>query len=190
MSHIIIGLVGELASGKGTASTYLKETYGASTHRFSTMMRDVADRLSISQTRENLQTISKLFRDAFGGDVFSHALVKEVMGDSSPIIVIDGIRRPEDVTHLKTLPGFLLVSITADMDTRYNRLILRGENEDDTSKTKEQFVEDTKREAEQKILEIAQAATHIVNNNGSRESLYTQLDDIITKYAPQSKKNA
>ena len=51
---IIIGLVGQLACGKGTVAEYLKEKYGASVYRYSTMLRDVLNRLYLEINRVNM----------------------------------------------------------------------------------------------------------------------------------------
>ncbi len=42
---IILGFAGEIASGKGTAAKYLVGRHEAATYRFSTMLRDIVERL-------------------------------------------------------------------------------------------------------------------------------------------------
>jgi len=42
---IIIGLVGQMASGKGTIAEYLRDKHGADFFTFSTVLRDVLNRL-------------------------------------------------------------------------------------------------------------------------------------------------
>ncbi|PIR74295.1 MAG: hypothetical protein COU35_03310 [Candidatus Magasanikbacteria bacterium CG10_big_fil_rev_8_21_14_0_10_47_10] len=180
---IVIGLVGQLASGKGTAAAYLKEKHGASTYRFSSILRDIADRLYLDQSRGNLQLISQVLRQNIREDLLSEVIAKDAMNDPHELVVIDGVRRPDDVKHLRTIPGFILVHITADAEKRYDRLIKRGENTDDTQKTFEQFKADHAREAELKINEIATQANDTLDNNGSLEELHKQLDKLIQKYA-------
>ena len=75
-----------------------------------------------------------------------------------------------------------MVEIFAEPRTRYERLIKRGENADDNSKTYEQFLEDHKRSTEMSIPEVVARATEHVDNNGSLEELYSQLDALVKKY--------
>ena len=66
MAKIIFGLVGTLASGKGAVKQRLIERYKAEDCRFSTILRDVLNRLDVPTTRENLQNVSTSLRQLFG----------------------------------------------------------------------------------------------------------------------------
>jgi len=175
----IIGIVGQIASGKGTAAEYLKETYGASTYRFSTMLRDILSRIYIEHSRENLQDLSYILRQQFGEETLAKTMAHDVINDESSLVVVEGIRRPGDVAHLTKLPNFTLTEIFADMETRLERIKKRGENTDDTTKTLEEFKRDHEKEAEQKITEIAAEAKTRIDNNGTLEDLHKQLDTLI-----------
>ena len=178
---IIIGIVGEIASGKGTATKYLIEKYQAANYRFSTALRDVLNRVYVEIKRENMQTLSQILRENFGQELLARVMAEDVKKESNPLIVIDGVRRFTDITHLKQLPEFKLIYIVADMEKRFERLRLRRENEDDANKTLEQFKLDSQAEAEKEITAVGQTAYYIINNNGSFEDLYRQIDEIITK---------
>lgn len=180
-NKIILGFVGQIASGKGTVVRYLKNKHGASAYRFSSMLRDILSRLYLEINRENMQKISQILRKNFGEDTLAKVMAEDVKNDQNQIIAIDGIRRPDDVKYLKQIHGFVLVRITAAIETRYERLSRRGENADDLSKTFEQFKQDHHGEAELKIGEIAKQATEKIDNNGSLEDLYKQLDKLIPK---------
>jgi len=179
---LILGFVGQIASGKGTAAAYLKEKHHASVHRFSTMLRDVLNRLYLEVDRDNLQKLSSAIREFFGSDTLSKVIAEDVKKDTSELIVIDGVRRPDDVKYLKNIPAFILVNINADIEKKYERIIKRGENTDDTIKTFEEFKKDHGREAEVQINDIAREAAEHIDNNGTLKELYKQLDEIISKY--------
>jgi dephospho-CoA kinase len=179
MSKLILGITGELASGKGTAADYFVKKHGASTHRFSTMLRDIAKRMYLEESRENLQKLSTLFRGNFNEDLLSMVIYKDVESDEHDLIVIDGVRRMGDIEYLKSLPGFRLIYIETDVKERYDRIITRGENSDDNSKTLEEFKEDNKREAERQIKDLKNKASVVIDNNGSFDELYKQLDEIV-----------
>lgn len=175
---IIIGLCGEMASGKGTVVKYLEEKYGAVSHRFSTSLRDVLSRLSIEVSRKNMQDLSRVLRETFGQNLLAKVIAEDAKNSNNKIIVIDGIRRPADIEYLGKLPEFKLIYVTADIKTRYERIIKRGENEDDLSKTFENFKKDHEAETELEIPRIGSNANIKIDNNGSLERLYEQVDKI------------
>lgn len=179
----IFGFVGQIASGKGTANEYLKTHHSASTYRFSTMLRDLCNRMYLDITRDNLQTMSTAIRTYFGEETLSKTMAEDAKRDPAQLISIDGVRRPGDVEFLKKVPGFVLVHIFADMEKRYERIVKRGENADDASKTFENFKLDHQKEAELQIADIAKQATEQIDNNGTLDNLYAQLDKLVEKYS-------
>ena len=179
MPKIILGLSGEIASGKGTAAKYICESYGGSSHRFSTMLRDVAKRMYLEENRENLQKLSTIFRENFFDDILSSVIARDVENDPHEMIAIDGVRRMADITYLQKLSGFKLVYIDADIEKRYERITKRGENSDDGNKTLKEFKKDHEREAELQIRDLKNKADFVVDNNGTFEELYRQIDKII-----------
>ncbi len=182
MSKIILGLAGEMASGKGTVAEYLKIKYSASNYRFSTILRDVLMRLHLEQSRKNMQKTSTILRKAFGDDLLAKVIAEDVKKDNSEIIVIDGVRRLDDIKYLRKNKEFRLVYIDTGIKKRYGRIINRSENTDDQNKTFEQFVEEHKGEPELQIKGLKKYADIIIDNNGSKEELYKQIDKIIERY--------
>lgn len=176
---IILGLAGEIASGKGTTAQYIIDKHNGSSHRFSTMLRDVARRMYLEESRENLQKISTIFRQNFHDDLLSMVIAKDVENDSHEIIAIDGVRRLADISYLQKLDGFKLVYIEADIKKRFDRITKRGENTDDTEKTFEEFKKDHEREAELQIRELKDHADFVIDNNNDFNNLYRQIDKII-----------
>ena len=179
---LILGFTGLLASGKGAAAKYLEEKHQAGAYRFSTMLRDLLNRLYLPQSRDLLVKMSESMRAAFGEDVLAQTMANDVANDAHQIIVVEGIRRLADIAYLSKLPNFVLVEIFADPKVRYARLIKRGENKDDNSKTYEQFLADHQRSTEVSILEVIKHATERTDNNGNLESLRKQLDELVKKY--------
>lgn len=178
-NKIILGLAGEMAAGKGTVAGYIEKKHSGSSHRFSTMLRDVAKRMHLEESRENLQKISTIFRESFFDDILSSVIAKDVEDDEHEIIAIDGVRRIADILYLKKLPGFRLVYIDADIENRFSRITNRRENVDDSGKSFEEFKKDHEREAELQIKGLKNEADFVIDNNGSFEELYRQIDKII-----------
>ncbi len=181
MSKKILGFTGLIASGKDVTKKYIEEKYGASSHRFSTMLRDILTRLYLPITRENLQSLSLDLRTRFGGDTLARVIAQDVLNDKSEIIIIEGIRRADDIRELRNFPGFHLISIDAEAKTRYDRVIKRNENIGDADKTFEQFLFEGQQETELEIPKLIAESTYHLDNNGSLEDLYKQIDVIIKK---------
>lgn len=181
MPKIIIGIVGETAAGKTTATNYLVTKYQAVSFRFSDPLSDMLNRLYLEKNRPNLQKLSMVIRQHFGDNILSKTLKQDMEKSSAKIIIMEGIRRLGDIEHLKDLPNFILLAITTDIKTRYARLINRTEKSDDQTKTFEQFQQEAKHESEQHIQTIIMKAKFVINNESTKEELYTNLDRIITQ---------
>ncbi|MDZ7611839.1 MAG: AAA family ATPase [Candidatus Moranbacteria bacterium] len=175
----ILGLAGEIASGKGTVAKYIVDKHNGSAHRFSGILRDLAGRLYLEENRDNLQKMSTAAREYFGQDILCKTIYHDVLEDKHKRIAIDGVRRFQDVEKLKEIPGFYLVYIEADLETRFQRLRNRDENTDDKGKILEEFKQDGQKEAELQIKDLKKRADVVVDNSGSFEDLYSQLDKIL-----------
>ncbi len=179
MAKFIVGLTGQIACGKGTIKKYLMENYGAKDYRFSTILRDVLNRLHIPVERENLQSLSYVLRQKFGEDVLADAMLEDIKNDPHDVLVIDGIRRMTDIKHLHGKPNFFLIRVVSNEKIRYDRVVLRNENPGDAEKTFEDFLADQKRDAEQQIPEVMSNAQYEIINEGTIEQMHRKIDDII-----------
>ncbi len=170
-----------MASGKDVSKKYLEEKYGAKSFRFSTILRDILNRLDLPTSRDNNIKLSTVLRENFGQDLLAKVMAKDIGRATEEIVVADGVRRLDDIFYLSKLPGFVLVSIEADLKIRYERMLARNENAGDHEKTFADFEADHKRETEITIPEVMAAAKYHLKNNGSLEELYQQLDKIISE---------
>lgn len=179
MPKIILGFTGHIASGKDVCKKYLEKKYNAKSFRFSTILRDVLNRLDIPTSRDNMITLSTWTRETFGQNLLARVIAKDVADAAADMVVADGIRRLPDIEYLNQIPGFVLISIDAEAKTRYERLLSRNENEGDAQKTFAAFLADHKKETELTIPEVMATAKYKIDNNGSFEELYAQIDKII-----------
>lgn len=179
MAKLILGIAGEMVSGKGTIAKHVIAEHEGSAHRFSTILRDILDRVYLEHSRENLQRLSEIMRKNFGEDIFAKSIFHDVSEDMHSVVVVDGIRRMPDIAYLKTLPEFKLLYIEANIEKRYERIKKRDENSDDQAKTFEQFKADHEGEAELQIKDLKNYADFVVDNNGTYNELYGQIDKII-----------
>lgn len=179
MDKKILGFIGPMSSGKGTVAEYFKSKYDAETIRFSTTLREILDILHLPHTRENTQKMFLILAEGFGQSVLSRVIANKINNSNKKLVIVEGIRRPADLEFLEKIPGFRLVGITADVKTRFLRLKERNENTDDSSKTLEQFLQEHKVGTEIYIEDLMKKAITTVNNDGSLNELYLQLDKLV-----------
>lgn len=182
MPKIIIGLVGPVASGKDAAKKYIESKYSASSYKLSDALRDILKRLHLPISRTNLQDLSYDLRQRFGGDILSQTISADAQNDPSAIVIIDGVRRLEDISHLRSLPEFRLISVDADLEKRFERMRKRNENAGDAEKSFADFVADCQKEAEKEIPAVMATAAYQIDNNGSLDDLYHQIDKILSEF--------
>ncbi|MEK7644076.1 MAG: AAA family ATPase, partial [Patescibacteria group bacterium] len=90
-NKIIIGIIGENASGKTTATDYLKEKFGAVSFRFSDMLGDILKRLYLEHSRSNFQTLSTILRQNFSEDIMSRVIAEDVNNSAAILIITEGV---------------------------------------------------------------------------------------------------
>jgi len=178
---IIIGLVGEIASGKGAVVDYLVKKYGAGSYRYSKILRDILDRVYQDQARKNMNDLSDWLRKKFGEDILSKTLARDIEQDKNKLIVFDGIRRLPELNIFKKIPGFILIRVVGNPKIRYRRFIKRNENPGDDKKTYQQFLKDLKDVSDYEIPKVMQRADYEINNDGDLKNLHKQIDRIILK---------
>ena len=75
--------------------------------------------------------------------------------------------------------NFFLIKIDASPETRYERMKIRNENEGDSDKTFDEFLKDHESEADRNVAVVMEEANMSIDNNGTLEELYSQIDEII-----------
>lgn len=180
----IFAFAGEMASGKTTAAEHVLKKHAGVSYRFSDPLRDILARIGFPNTRENLQTLSTALRRSFGEDVLAKIVSRDVKNAKNKCIIIDGVRRPDDIKFLRKLPGFRLVYMEANLKNRYLRITKRGENPDDRGKTLEKFEKEQNQESEGKIRELEGSADIVIQNNGTLKEFYRKIDVFLQKKAP------
>jgi len=181
MSKLIIGFTGLIASGKEAAKNYIENKYGASSFKFSNILRNILNDIDVEQNRDNIIDLSTFLRQRYGEDILAKAIAKNVREADEKIIVVDGIRRLADIKYLQEVPGFVLVAIDADSKIRYSRSVTRNENPGDAQKSYDDFLNDHQKETETTIPEVMAKANYQINNNGDLNVLYQEIDKMMEK---------
>jgi len=178
---IVIGLAGQIASGKDTIADYIVKKYGGVSLSFSQPLRDILKRVFMPIDRANLVWLGQTLVDRFGTDILSKIISKEIESSDKKIFVLSNIRREGDVSCFKDWPRYILIGVETDPKICYDRLVKRSQNEDDKTKTWEQFQKDLQLSTEVSIDGLIKKSSVQINNNGSLEDLHQQIDKIIEK---------
>lgn len=177
---MIIGLTGKNASGKGEVAEILKKK-GFIYYSLSDIIRDEIINRSQTITRENLIKFGNMLREKFGPSVLAQRITKKL----SPSVnyVIDSIRNPFEIQSLRNLPGFMLINIQADPQTRFKRIKERKREND--PKTYKDFIDFEEREINnrsstmQQLDECEKMADHIIYNNSTKANLEKEIVKLI-----------
>lgn len=176
---IIIAIAGNIAAGKNEMAEYIQKRYRGRAYRSSEILRDILNRMHMSQTRENLQKASTMLRQYFGQDIISRVANLDLKKTKKRIIAINGVRRFDDLKHLRKDFILKLIFIDASLRNRFKRIKERAENKDDQKKSWEEFKKDHEKEAEKRIKSLRKKADYLIQNNGTRKKLYGEIDKIL-----------
>lgn len=186
MPNLIIGLTGRLGSGKGYAAAYLERRYGGVTFKFSAYLSQALDVMALENSRDNLVKLSEALRREFGEQVLSYALAKDAVASDAPVVVVDGIRRVDDLAALEPLPNFALVAVEATPEIRFKRIAGRGEKTDEQGISYEEFMAQEQRSTEITVPTVMARASHRISNDGTVEELERAVDDLMNSLNTKS----
>lgn len=184
---IVIGFTGKISSGKGLAAAYLAKKHQATLIMFSNSMRNILSSLSLPIHRKNLQKLSLILRQAFGQDIFSKAVAKEIIETKGKLFVIDGVRRWPDVAILVKQFNFFLVYIESDAKLRWRRMLSRNQNQNDATVSWLKFLKLDNAETEATISALKKPADFIITNNTTSADFFASLDQIMLTIKKRSK---
>ncbi|MBI4441323.1 AAA family ATPase [Candidatus Woesearchaeota archaeon] len=176
---MILGLAGTNASGKGTLCSILKEHYGFAIVSLADPLREEAAARKWESSTKNLISLGNEFRERDGPGALAILIRKRLpSGD----VVIDSIRNPAEVTELRKLPSFVLVSLDAPLKVRYERERSRGRV--GNVKSYEEWLAIEKMEDEQNPLHLQvhacmAMADYALVNDGSGEELKQKVAAVL-----------
>lgn len=178
-TKIIIGIAGKNGSGKDTAADYLVEKYHAHKLVFSDLLNEALSVFIEKIGREDNAWLSTNLRSRFGDGVLSAGMKKKIDSSKSSLIVISGFRDLGELAMLREYPGGILLYVSADIRTRWERITKRAVKADDQVSFEQFANEKEKLPSEQYIEQLGEAADFKVANDGTREQLAKQIDTIM-----------
>jgi dephospho-CoA kinase len=127
---LYIGVVGQIAAGKGILVRFLTEKLGFVSFSLSSIVHDELRKKGEEPTRQTLQDMGDELRRGFGDDVLARRLNEVIKGQKRDIVVIEGIRNPAEIEFFKKNQNFILIGVKTGRELRFKRLLSRGKTWD------------------------------------------------------------
>jgi dephospho-CoA kinase len=184
MNKILIGLTGEIGSGKTIFYDLLKEFLPDQKIvliNYSDTLKETLNLWYLDHTRENFKKLAIAMNSNFGDASLAHATTQKALKTDCNIAVLAGLRWMGDLERLKVAKG-LLVYVTADEKTRFERVKKRTEKSDEPDMTYQEFEKANQASNEVTIPKIGKEADFMINNNGSLEEFKSQVKEFIDKF--------
>jgi len=184
--RIIVGVVGQIASGKGILIKYLTEKLGFVSFSLSSILHDELKKKKVEKfTRKTLQDMGDELRKREGDEVLARRVIKTLLKQNKERIVIEGIRNPGEIEFLKKNPNnFILIGVKAKRELRFKRLLSRGKEWD--PKNYNDFVKVDKRDlgmgqdkSGQQVRKCLKMTDYMLTNNRDVESFYRKIERLF-----------
>lgn len=185
MPKIVIGLVGPIASGKGTIAKILEEK-GYKFYSLSEGLKEEVQRRGLKVSRYNCNLVSNDMRQNLGADILAKMTAEIIERDNPQYAVIDAIRNPREINYLRQKFNARIIGVVADQKKRYKMFFERGTFTEEL-KTWEQFKELDDREMaqvgehKQQVKASLNLADFVIENNGTIEELSQKVENFISK---------
>lgn len=184
---MIIGITGTLGSGKGSVVDYLVEQKGFKHLSVTSFMRTVAAERGIAPVRQTFHDIANEYRTKGPTKLIEATVEWGADQGISDGYVIEALHTLPEVQFVQSLGG-KVIAVDADIRTRYDRILQRGSDKDETTfeefsahEEKEMKSDDANRNNLADSIEFADAR---ISNDGTLEELRSAanaaLEEMLT----------
>ncbi len=179
---MLIWLTGRIAAGKWMIVEYLKDRW-FEYFTISQVVREEAQIRWVDITRKNLQDIWNEVRQNEWAGAWICRLISKM--ESGKDYIIDWIRNPGEIVELRKQKDFHLISIDADQEIRFDRMLKRAKDSD--PKTWELFLEIDDRDfgesdpLGQQVGKCMDLSDYKIENNWTLEQLHLSIENIYKK---------
>jgi len=173
----VIGVVGLPASGKGEFSKIAAEM-GVAVIVMGDVIRNAVKEGGMDPTDANLGAIANKLRAEWGMDAIAQLCVPEIERQTSPLVLIDGIRGDSEVNLFrKVFPGFTLISIDSSFENRLLRVAARGRSDD--FRTSDELHNRDERELGWGLGNALKQADMNIQNNGTLDEFSVAVHKLL-----------
>lgn len=171
LERTVVGFSGTIGAGKTTSATFLS-SQGYAITRFSNILRKILQNQNVPITRSSLQEIGLEIYKTGKQRWLGKEVVRQVSAEQR--VAIDGLRFPEDHSSLVESfgPSFRHIHIECDQKVRSVRNIDGGEEDIPLNKA-------LLHEVEGGITQLASLAHDHIDNNSTKENLFSSIEDIL-----------
>jgi len=179
----IIGITGTLGAGKGTIVDYLVNEKGFNHFSVRQYLIGEMEKRGLANNRDNMVVTANDLRAKHSPSFIIEELYRQAKQKGGNA-VIESIRTPGEIDFLKKQGNFLLLAIDADPKIRYERIKSRKSSTDNIDYNT--FVANEQREFtsddpnKQNLKKCIDQADNVLNNNGTINDLYRQLESSLT----------
>lgn len=173
----LIGLTGTNGAGKGEAAAFFLKS-GYAYFSLSDVIREELKKEGREPSRDNMIQMGNLLRERFGADILARRVMERVKAKA----VIDSIRNPQEVAFLRKQEAFILISLDAPVELRYERV--KGRGREESASTLKEFIakeaeEMTNSEKGQQLKNCMALADSRILNDAGLESLHQKLEKFL-----------
>jgi dephospho-CoA kinase len=177
---IVIGIMGTIASGKGTIARYLAEKHGFKHVVMGDLVRAIARKQGIKPTRENLHNLQARYR-AKDPAYFIKKVIARILKEKQKKWVVDGLRNPEDARELKKAFDAKLILVDAPVELRWKRARERKRGEEAKESLKD-FIKTEQQENKIFRFNITKRyADFKIINAGSKKQVFSATEKVLKK---------
>ena len=180
---MIIGLTGTFGAGKGEVSKILMNL-GYVYHSCSDVLRAELRTRGQPETIENLARLGNEIREKRGGGELPKRIIEIIRKRGENKAIVDSIRTVGEVEELRKEKDFVLLSIEAPIELRYQRVKRRGRHGDDLSYEDFRRLEEAQMNGEgfrQNLKKCMNIADYKISNIGSLEELKESIETVVAE---------
>ncbi len=186
---MIIGVVGQIASGKGVLVDYLIKNLGFISFSLSSIIHEELKKRKITEfDRKILQDVGDELRKKHGDGVLAKLALEKIKESklTNKNYVIEGIRNPGEIEFLKKQKNFVLIGVKAYRKIRYKRLLSRAKPWD--PKNWSDFVKVDRRDygvgqkkSGQQVGKCLAYCDYVLTNNKDLKDFQRKINNLIKK---------
>jgi dephospho-CoA kinase len=174
----VIAISGMPGAGKGVAAEAAKQL-GLEVLVLGDVIREETERRGLEPTPKNVGQVMLQLRKEEGPAAVAKRLAPKVEKVPSSIVVVEGVRSPQELQELRSKFDVITVAIHASPNSRYQRLLAR--NRSDDPRTLDVFKERDFRELDVGLGHVIGLAETILCNEGSISDLQSKFKQAIAK---------